>query len=212
MKRKSWRDHLWVVTCVYFLLGLYNIAFAWLGMIFFLTPLLIAVIKGDKTYCNKYCDRGRLFRFLGNRFGLTRGKPMPAWLKSRWFRYIFLAYFFVAFGAVIAATVLVAAQAREVDGSVALFQALRVPLPWHYTAGLMPDWATQFAFGLYSLMLTSATLGIISMALFKPRSWCVYCPMGVMTQGICKLKQHRKGACPPAGGKAGEAVGGGDAC
>jgi hypothetical protein len=28
------------------------------------------------------------------------------------------------------------------------------------------------------------------MLLFKPRSWCVYCPMGTMTQGICKLKNR----------------------
>ena len=26
------------------------------------------------------------------------------------------------------------------------------------------------------------------MILFKPRSWCVYCPMGTMTQLICKGK------------------------
>ena len=28
----------------------------------------------------------------------------------------------------------------------------------------------------------------ITMALYKPRSWCVYCPMGTMTQLICKAK------------------------
>ncbi|MDL2270100.1 4Fe-4S binding protein [Desulfosarcina sp. OttesenSCG-928-G17] len=38
-------------------------------------------------------------------------------------------------------------------------------------------------------MLTSLALGLITMLLFKPRSWCVYCPMGTMTQTICKLKR-----------------------
>ena len=46
----------------------------------------------------------------------------------------------------------------------------------------------QFAFGFYSVMLTSTILGILTMILFKPRSWCVYCPMGTMTQLICKIK------------------------
>ena len=23
---------------------------------------------------------------------------------------------------------------------------------------------------------------------YKPRTWCAFCPMGTMTQGICKLK------------------------
>ena len=33
-------------------------------------------------------------------------------------------------------------------------------------------------------------LGLIVMVLYKPRTWCAFCPMGIMTQGqgICKLK------------------------
>ena len=30
------------------------------------------------------------------------------------------------------------------------------------------------------------------MALFKPRSWCSFCPMGTMTQMICKIKEKEK--------------------
>ena len=41
-------------------------------------------------------------------------------------------------------------------------------------------------------MLTSTVLGLATMALFKPRSWCVYCPMGTMTQLICKAKAGRQ--------------------
>ena len=50
------------------------------------------------------------------------------------------------------------------------------------------QWSFRFAFGFYSIMLTSTLLGLITMVLFKPRSWCVYCPMGTMTQMICKTK------------------------
>lgn len=187
--RKSWTNHLWIVTTVYFLLGLYNIIFAWLGLVFFVTPMLISIIKGDKNYCNKYCDRGRFFRFLGGRLGLSRGRPMPAWLKSRWFRYLFMVYFFGMFGSILVVTYLVGTQASELDSAIKLFQALRVPLDISQPTGILPDWATQFAFGFYSLMLTSLVLGLITMLLFKPRSWCVYCPMGTFTQVICELKQ-----------------------
>ena len=41
-------------------------------------------------------------------------------------------------------------------------------------------------------MLTSTVLGLVTMVLFKPRAWCVYCPMGTMTQGICKLRHRGK--------------------
>ena len=46
----------------------------------------------------------------------------------------------------------------------------------------------QFSFGFYSLMLTSLLIGLIVMVLYKPRTWCAFCPMGTMTQDICKLK------------------------
>lgn len=36
------------------------------------------------------------------------------------------------------------------------------------------------------IMASIYILGLITMVLFKPRSWCVYCPMGTMTQLICK--------------------------
>jgi len=42
------------------------------------------------------------------------------------------------------------------------------------------------------MMLTSAILGILTMLAYKPRSWCVYCPMGTMTQMICKMKAGEK--------------------
>ncbi len=50
------------------------------------------------------------------------------------------------------------------------------------------SWVYQFAFGFYSMMLTSTILGIVTMYFYKPKSWCVYCPMGTMTQLICKAK------------------------
>ena len=68
----------------------------------------------------------------------------------------------------------------------------RVPWGWTYTAGTVADWVAQFSFGFYSLMLTSLLLGLIVMVLYKPRTWCTFCPMGTMTQGICKLKNNEK--------------------
>ena len=69
--------------------------------------------------------------------------------------------------------------------------ALALGLLWN---PLSPGVA-QFAFGFYSVMLTSTVLGLVTMVLFKPRSWCVYCPMGTMTQLICRGKHREK---PPS--------------
>ena len=55
MKKKPWYDYLWIWTIIYFCLGIFNILFAWLGMIDFLVPLIIAFVGGNKAFCNRYC-------------------------------------------------------------------------------------------------------------------------------------------------------------
>ena len=64
---KKWYDYLWIFSTIYLALGFFNILFAWLGMICFITPLAISIIKGNKAYCNKYCGRGQLFALLGGK-------------------------------------------------------------------------------------------------------------------------------------------------
>ena len=192
MNKKKWYDYLWIFSTIYLILGFFNILFAWLGLICFITPLLIALSKGNKAYCNKYCGRGQLFSMLGGRFGLSRKKDMPRWMVSSYFRYGFLLFFLTMFGTMLWNTYLVFSGAQELKQIVTLFWTFKVPWHWAYHGTIFSPAVAQFAFGFYSLMLTSTLLGIITMILFKPRSWCVYCPMGTMTQTICKLKYKKK--------------------
>ena len=157
-------------------------------MIDFIVPLLFAIFAGNKNFCNKYCGRGQLFTVLGKNAKCSMGRPAPKWLSSKWFRYGFLVFFFSMFGNMVYQTYLVAGGARSLREVIKLFWTIKVPWGWTYTVGTVPDWVAQYSFGFYSLMLTSTLIGLIVMVLFKPRTWCSFCPMGTMTQGICKLK------------------------
>ena len=77
---------------------------------------------------------------------------------------------------------------KNLNTVVTLLWTFKLPWHWAYHGSLFSDGAAQFAFGFYSVMLTSTILGLLTMILYKPRSWCVYCPMGTMTQIICKTK------------------------
>ena len=189
--KKHWYDYLWVLSLTYLVLGFFNILFAWLGLLCFFIPLLIAIIGGNKGYCNRYCGRGQLFALVGGRFGLSRRKDVPRWLKSKAFRYGFLIFFFVMFFQMLWTTFLVFSGAQDLRQVVTLLWTFRLPWHWAYSGGVTP-WVAQFAFGFYSVMLTSTVLGFVTMILFKPRSWCVYCPMGTMTQLICKVRNREK--------------------
>lgn len=191
MKTKHWYDYLWIWSIIYFALGFFNIVFAWLGMIDFLLPLGIAVFGKNKWFCNHLCGRGQLFALLGDKMKCSRNRPTPRFLTSTWFRYGFLIFFMTMFGNMVFQTWLVASGGRNLREVVKLLWTIRVPWGWAYTAGSVPDWAAQFSFGFYGLMLTSAIIGLVVMALYKPRSWCTFCPMGTMTQGICKLENKK---------------------
>ncbi len=189
--KQHWYNYLWIWSVIYFTMGFFNILFAWLGLISFFLPLAFAIGKGSKGFCNRYCDRGQLLRMLGSQKGLSRKKDMPGWMKGKAFRYGFLAFFLAMFGNMLFATYQVCAGAGSLSEVVTLFWAFDVP--WHFAYPMEAEpWVAQFAFGFYSLMLTSAILGILTMLLYKPRSWCVYCPMGTMTQLICKAKAGGK--------------------
>ncbi|NLL37611.1 MAG: 4Fe-4S binding protein [Fretibacterium sp.] len=180
-------DYTWVFTVVYFGLGFFNILFAWLGLICFLIPLYGALFQGNKAFCNRYCGRGRLFDLLGGKLGLSRHRPAPLWLRSKFFRYGFLVFFMAMFFNMLWGTWLVFSSARELRVAVKLMWSFYVPWGWAAGSGAAP-WSLQFSYGLYSLMLTSLLIGLGVMWLYKPRTWCVFCPMGTMTQWICKVK------------------------
>ena len=112
-------------------------------------------------------------------------------MKSKIFRYGFLIFFFAMFFLMLWNTCPVFAGAQDLRQAVTLLWTFKLPWHWAYHGTLLHPGVAQFAFGFYSVMLTSTVLGLITMVLFKPRSWCVYCPMGTMTQLICKANKHK---------------------
>ena len=189
MKRnkKTFKDYMWILSTMYLFLGIFNILFAWLGLLCFFIPLIISLVGGGKKYCNIYCGRGQLLDLMCNKLKFSRQKNIPNFLKSKWFRYGFLAFFMTMFVIMLFNTYLVFNGANSLKKVIKLFWTFKVPWDWVNTSTVSP-WIAQFAFGFYSIMITSTLLGIITMILYKPRSWCVYCPMGTMTQLISKAK------------------------
>lgn len=199
--KKRWYDYFWVWTIAYFILGFFNILFAWLGMFDFLIPLIFAIFGGNKFFCNNMCGRSQLFavipkipelsKITKKKIKFTRNKPTPSWMPSKWFRYGFLVFFLAMFGNILYQTWLVFGGAN-LKQAVTLLWTFQIPWEWAYTVGSSSNWVAQYAFGFYSMMLTSAILGLILMVIYKPRTWCSFCPMGTMTQLICKLRHKKK--------------------
>ena len=88
-------------------------------------------------------------------------------MKSRAFRYGFLAFFLVMFCQMLWSTYLVFAGAGDLRQAVTLLWTFRLPWDWAYHGTLFHPGVAQFAFGFYGVMLTSTVLGLITMALFQ---------------------------------------------
>ena len=58
--KKTFKDYMWILSVTYLALGFFNILFAWLGLLCFSIPLIIALTVHGKTYCNIYCGRGQM--------------------------------------------------------------------------------------------------------------------------------------------------------
>lgn len=186
-KQKSWKDYMWIFSLSYLVLGFFNILFAWLGLICLFIPIVIAAAGGNKYFCNQLCGRGQLLTIIGGK--ISPKKDMPRFMVSKTFRYGFLIFFFSMFFVMLWTTWLVYSGSQNLRQTVQLLWSFSVPWDFAYTADVTP-WIAQFAFGFYGIMLTSTLLGIISLLFFKPRSWCVFCPMGTLTQLICKYKNN----------------------
>ena len=186
-KRKKWYDYMWIVSSLYLILGLFNILFAWLGLICFALPLIISITKSNKSYCNKYCGRGQLFNLLGSKYKLSLNRPLPKLFKTKYFRYGFLIFFLLMFFNMLFNTYLVFNNVQSLKEVITLLWTFKIPWKISNLTHVTP-WISQFAFGFYSMMVTSTLIGLTFMILFKPRAWCVFCPMGTMTQGICIIK------------------------
>ena len=158
--KKHWYDYLWIASLLYLFLGFFNIMFAWLGLICFLVPLGISIATGSKLYCNRYCGRGQLFSILGRKLHLSSNREMPRWMKSKAFRYGFLVFFLVMFCQMLFNTYLVFRGTSGLKQAVTLLWTFRLPWQHAYRSTGLPLWTAQFAFGFYSVMLTSTILGL----------------------------------------------------
>ena len=47
-KKKHLSEYMWIISALYLFLGLFNMLFAWLGLLCFLIPLMISLLGGGK--------------------------------------------------------------------------------------------------------------------------------------------------------------------
>ncbi|BES65129.1 4Fe-4S binding protein [Gottschalkiaceae bacterium SANA] len=173
-------DHLWVITILFFALGFVNIGLSLAGLICMILPFILYWKSGEKLWCKNYCPRASLFLRVLSRISLK--KPLPKGFTKQKVKTGVLIYFGLNLFFATMSTIMVSLGRVAPIDYLRFLIAFPIPidLPQLIRVDLSP-WFLHLSFRIYSMMLTSTTIGLILGFLYVPRAWCVICPIQTLT-------------------------------
>jgi hypothetical protein len=191
MKKTKQRFY-FIFTLLFFILGFFNILFAWLGFLCMILPFTILFKTGKNKWCQTYCPRANLYTTL---FKRTKSRPSPKWVNTKWAKKLFLGYFIFNIFILILSTIMVVVGRIQSMEMVRILFAFQLPwdLPQLINLPNIPTWSIHLSFRIYSMMLTTTSIGLVLGYLYRPRTWCTICP--VMTLSNMYLSNQREKAC-----------------
>ena len=176
----NYQDKLFFITILFFLIGFVHISFAVIGLICFITPFIVFWIYKDKVWCKYFCPRAG---FLSNVIGkISLKKPLPKWITGKRIKNIILIYFGMNLFFITMSTIAVSAGAIEPIEQVRFMILFPLPITMPQILDIAaPAPLVHLGYRVYSVMFSSTVLGIILGIIYKPRTWCVICPIQTLT-------------------------------
>lgn len=182
MKKQNinYQNTLFFITILFFIIGIVHISFAIIGLACFIIPFILFGIYKEKIWCKFYCPRAGLFsRIIGK---ISLKKKIPKFITSKRMKNGVLIYFGINMFFVLMSTLMVAlgkiAPLNEIRFLIAF--TLPINLPQLLTIS-PPSVLMHLGYRVYSIMLTSTTIGIVLGIIFAPRTWCIICPIQSLT-------------------------------
>lgn len=181
------KKYLFAITLIYFALGLVNIHFAILGLLCLSIPLIILFTTNKKTWCKSYCPRADLFSTINKPFNIKNKRNTPKYFITGNLKWIVLIYFAFNLFIITMSTIMVSRGKPPLDSIrfLIFFKLPDIPQLFSFDS---PDWVLHFSYRMYSMMFTTTIIGIILALVYKPRTWCVICPISTVSNAYLKKK------------------------
>lgn len=169
-----------IITISYFLLGFVNIYFSYLALACMVIPFYLLFRDKKNIWCTGVCPRAdylSLFRFI------NFGKKAPEWLFGNRMKKNLLTYFCLNIMFIFLSSIMVQSGRIAPIDKIRLFIMFQLPrdMPQLWTLDSYSPSLLHLAYRLYSLMLSSTILGTVLAVLYKPRTWCVVCPVKTLS-------------------------------
>lgn len=186
------RNHklLYVFTLAFFLLGFINIHLSILGLLCMTIPLILLAKNKKKTWCQHYCPRASLYTNVGK--FVKKSRKTPVFFTKGKMKWIILTYF--GFNLIVITLSTIAAASGRIPAMESLRFLFFIPvtsnLPQLINIDSIAPWITHLSYRIFSMMMTTTSLGLILAVTYKPRTWCTICPIATISDVY--LEQHRK--------------------
>ncbi|SHI05482.1 hypothetical protein [Desulfosporosinus lacus] len=89
--KQIWMKYSYLFTISFFILGIFNIIFAWIGFLCLIMPFVFVIKDNRRTWCQSFCPRSNLLTRLSARIGAHR--KAPKWLINGTGKRVMLIYF-----------------------------------------------------------------------------------------------------------------------
>lgn len=185
----NYKRYFFVFTILYFLLGIININFAWFGLVCMGFPIYYLLKDSKKTWCQGICPRASLYNACGKATGKISNSTPKFFVKGP-MRWVMLAYFIIGISIIIFSTVMVSAGNMIPVQHVRFLMMFKLPISFPQIINFqnIAPWVTHFSYGFYSMMFTTTVLGLVLSIIYKPRTWCVICPISTVSDIYLKSK------------------------
>lgn len=174
--------YLFIITIAYFILGFINIQFALLGFMCLMLPLVLLVRTNRKMYCQGYCPRANLFMRVGKVTNEISRKTPDFFINGK-LKWIVLIYFGLNLLMITMSTIRVAVGLMEPLELLRFLIVFKIPfdIPQIIKINNVLPWITHLSYRFYSMMMTTTALGLILALIYKPRTWCLICPISTIS-------------------------------
>jgi len=90
MKTKGFRSYIWSILIAFLIIGWFYPIVGFVALICMAAPVVVAAIQGKRSWCALFCPRGVFNDVILSKF--SRKAKAPAFLRSTWFKILFLIY------------------------------------------------------------------------------------------------------------------------
>ncbi|MFZ5351817.1 MAG: hypothetical protein ACOZCL_03715 [Bacillota bacterium] len=178
---KSIQSQIFWITILFFMSGFIHISLSLLGAICFILPFIQYLKYKDKVWCKYYCPRAGFFSKILSKLSL--GLELPKLLRDKSLSKGVVIYFSVNMFFVLMSTIMVTIGNIQPIEQIRFLMAFPLPiqLPQLMDLNIAPS-LIHLGYRIFSMMFTSVTIGLALGILYKPRTWCIICPINTLTK------------------------------